>query len=213
MKLFNGWANAWEVCGVLVSSTLLDEYRLVTQAYSQPHRHYHNLQHITECFEHVDWAVQELERPEEVRLALWYHDAVYEPRQQDNELRSAQWAERSLNAFGVSADKVERIVNMILATASHRSSEKGDIQRLLDIDLAILGSEPERFCQYEQQIRDEYDWVADSIYQEKRKEVLESFLARDFIYSDLRFRQRFETKARHNIRTTLDRAQALKREP
>jgi predicted metal-dependent HD superfamily phosphohydrolase len=204
MALLTRWLENWAACGIVLSSALETEYRVLTQAYKESHRCYHNLQHLVECFHHFDWAIEETEKPEEVQLAIWYHDSVYDPHQSDNELRSAQWAERSLKAFGVPATKIERIIQMILATAGHHYVGEGDMQCMLDIDLAILGSSAERFHQYESQIHKEYDWVPEIIYHAKRRAVLESFLAKNYIYGNRLFRDRFEEQARSNIRNLLD---------
>ena len=54
--------------------------------------------------------------------------------------------------------------------------------------------------QLDAQVREEYRWVPDPIYRAKRKEVLAGFLARPVIYGTERFRERFEVRARENLR-------------
>jgi len=43
-----------------------------------------------------------------------------------------------------------------MATAHHDEPEGRDATLVVDIDLAILGTDPARFAEYEQQVRAEY---------------------------------------------------------
>lgn len=74
-----------------------------------------------------------------------------------------------------------------------------DAQLLVDIDLAILGADPERFDEYEVQIRQEYAWVPGPLFRRKRREILMDFLARPKIYGTAWFQERFEASARDNL--------------
>lgn len=69
-----------------------DVYSSLESAYSEPHRHYHTGAHIDDCLEQLDSAPHIANFPEEVELALWFHDAVYKPLSSKNELKSAEWA-------------------------------------------------------------------------------------------------------------------------
>jgi predicted metal-dependent HD superfamily phosphohydrolase len=64
-----------------------------------------------------------------------------------------------------------------MATQHHVIHEDdNDAKLLLDIDLAILGQDSARFNEYEQQIKQEYAWVADEAFKQGRGQVLTSFL-------------------------------------
>ena len=176
--------------------------RELENAYSEPHRHYHNLDHLRDClalrqrFEHL------ADRPEEIAIALWFHDAVYDPRRNDNEERSAQWADEYLSEHKHEPDKISRIVNMIRATKSHQA-ETPDARLMLDLDLAILGSPPAKFQAYDRAIRQEYAWVDESIYEENRRRVLRSFMDRQQIYHHGPLHKALETQARANLSNRL----------
>ena len=142
--------------------------------------------------------------PYEVEVALWFHDAIYQPRRFDNEKRSARWLETVARSVGVSARRAVHLVDLVMATRHAVEPEGNDACVLVDIDLSILGVEPARFDEYEQQIRAEYRWVPDFLYRRKRSEILASFLARARIYSTPEFFQRFEAQARVNLRRSLD---------
>jgi predicted metal-dependent HD superfamily phosphohydrolase len=79
---------------------------------------------------------------------------------------------------------------------------------LVDIDLSILGAAPERFDQYERQVREEYAWVPDFLFRRERKAILKEFLARPRIFSTTHFRDRYEQQARSNIERSLERLDA-----
>src|SRR5690606_4689790 len=77
--------------------------------YGERRRHYHTLEHVAGCLAGLDAYRVLAERSEEVELALWFHDAVYVPWKSDNEERSAELAERWLEAMGVPSDRRQRI--------------------------------------------------------------------------------------------------------
>jgi predicted metal-dependent HD superfamily phosphohydrolase len=73
-----------------------------------------------------------------------------------------------------------------------------------DTDLAILGAEPQRFDEYETQVRAEYSWVPDEIFRVKRQEILAGFLARKLIFNTPRLQQLFEHQARTNLAGSIE---------
>ena len=78
-------------------------------------------------------------------------------------------------------------------------SDQNDLKYLLDIDLAILGTLPERFSEYERQIRQEYIWVPSAIYAIKRSEVLSKFKHQTPIYQTKFFQKMLESRAYLNL--------------
>lgn len=64
-------------------------FRLVAEHYSEPGRHYHTLEHIGYCLHRLDDVRHLLRDADAAELALWFHDTVYDPSRDDNELRSA----------------------------------------------------------------------------------------------------------------------------
>jgi predicted metal-dependent HD superfamily phosphohydrolase len=172
-------------------------YEELIARYREPHRRYHTLQHLEECFARFDELADLAERPAEVELAIWFHDAIYDTKRGDNELRSADWA---LDATG------NKNVHALVMATRHEAVPQGrDEQVLVDVDLWILGAPPERFDEYERQVREEYAWVPGLVYRQKRREILESFVARPAIYSTERFAQRYEPRARANLARSLAR--------
>nr|WP_315464753.1 N-methyl-D-aspartate receptor NMDAR2C subunit [uncultured Rhodoferax sp.] len=191
------FASAWHDAGVRTDGTALCDALLA--AYAEPQRHYHSTQHLAECL-HGFEAVRHLaQRPAEVALALWFHDAVYDVQRHDNEARSAAWARQALSTAGVQAEVAARVFDLVMATCHTSAPATGDAQLLVDIDLSILGADAQRFAQYEQQIRKEYAFVPEDLFRTKRKEVLQSFANRPRIYSTDNFHALLEARARANL--------------
>ncbi len=180
-------------------------YQGLAARYAEPHRAYHTLEHIGECLLHLDSARRLLSRPAAVELALWFHDAVYDPRRADNEEQSARLARHVLLTEGVEMGLVESVAAMIRLTSHERDDLEGDAAVLCDVDLAILGAEPERFDRYDAAIRREYDWVPEEIYNRGRGRVLARFLDRPHIYHSPFFRDGREKRARENIARAIQR--------
>lgn len=192
------------------SSVVAASFRALASAYGQVGRAYHDGVHIAECLSLLDQYRHLAARADEVEAALWFHDVVYDPRGNDNESRSAGWAQAVLSSIEASAEVVERIATMIFATC-HLSKPieiaqdlAGDVDLLLDIDLSVLGSDTEAYARYEHGIRQEYAWVPDQTFRERRAGILESFLHRSAIYRLSAFRERFEGAARVNLARSID---------
>jgi len=196
------WQRLWgELGATVVNGGLMNQ---LVAAYSEQHRHYHTLQHLRECLAHFEAAGSLARRPAEVELALWFHDAVYDPVRDDNEERSAAWARASVLAAGCEAEVAQRVAALVLATKGHRAEgDDADTALLLDIDLAILGTSYGRFGEYGRQIRAEYAHVDEAAFRAGRRRVLESFLQRPRIYLTEAFHDALEPRARENLQRAL----------
>lgn len=181
-----------------------ETFRNLAAAYAEPHRHYHTNAHINDCLAILDAAVHLAEDPAAVESAIWFHDAVYNPKAMDNERKSAEWARRFLEDSGVAKKRVSSVCDYILATEHHERPRTADARLMVDIDLSILGSPTDVYNAYEIAVRKEYQWVPYFIYRRRRSAVLASFLDRDHIYANEFFRVRFEEKARANIAAALE---------
>lgn len=178
-------------------------YDELIAAYSEKQRAYHTVQHLYECLSLYELIRSELNDPYSVALALWFHDAVYDPEAKDNELKSVELFEQAMSQ-DLSSDTLEKIKRWILATQKHALTDETDLQFLLDIDLAILAATPERFIQYEQQIQQEYSWVDPEVYSIKRKQVLIHFYQSEPLYQTVYFQKNFELNAKDNLRRILE---------
>lgn len=165
--------------------------------YDEPQRAYHTRRHLEECIAEFKDVAHLAERPHELTLAIFYHDAIYDPTRKDNEEQSAALFRQHAKEISLNDDAADRIGSLIVGTASHESCV-GDAALLNDIDLSILAAPAKRFAEYELQIRREYGHVPEADYLRGRGKVLRKFLARDRIFSTSSFEDR-EFRARSNI--------------
>jgi predicted metal-dependent HD superfamily phosphohydrolase len=196
-QLEQSWVRAWHGCGALTEGD--DIRNSLLARYGEPHRKYHTLQHLTECLNAFE-NVQTLPlRPSEVETALWFHDAIYDVKRSDNELRSAEWAKEALANAGTPPDTSDRVFSLIMATRHDAVPTDLDAQILVDIDLSILGAPGPRFAEYDEQIRGEYSFVPLWLFRRKRRAILRAFLERPYIYSTPHFRSALEEQAKENL--------------
>ena len=196
------WARAWLAVGGAVDVPLFE--RLVA-AWSEEHRRYHTLQHLDECLQRMKAAAHLAMRPAEVELAVWFHDAIYDVRRDDNELRSAAWLRQVALEAGAAPEVAGRLHDLVMATSHAAEPVTADQALLVDIDLAILGAPVERFDEYERQVREEYAWVADADFRRARRRLLAGFLAAPAIYRTAHFHDLLEAPARANLARSLTR--------
>ncbi len=183
------------------------------EAYAHPPRAYHNFGHVEAVMRHFD-AVAEgpgWRQPREVRLAVLYHDAIYEPSRGDNEARSAVFAREEIAAAMPAADiDVDRVAGLIELTARHGRFGPGDfdddahpddVRHFLDCDMAILGAAPDAFDAYDRGIASEYrGHVPGWLFRINRRRFLKALLARERIFLSDFFHERLDARARANLR-------------
>jgi predicted metal-dependent HD superfamily phosphohydrolase len=164
------------------SPTSRTEWAAVIDAWSQPHRRYHDLAHLAAVLGVVAQLDGEATDPAAVRLAAWYHDVVYDPTRGDNEHVSAERARAGLRGL-VPDERVAEVERLVLLTAGH-DPETGDGNGavLCDADLAVLAGPPEAYVAYATAVREEYGHVSDEDFTRGRIAVLESLLALPALY-------------------------------
>jgi predicted metal-dependent HD superfamily phosphohydrolase len=135
MSLTEFWLAAWEALGLHGSDRIYED---LLRRYAEPHRAYHNLQHISECEEQLAAARHLCSHAGEVAIAIWFHDAVYETHAADNEKRSAELASMALLDAGASPEVTSRVRTLILATTHLVTPEPGDQAVLVQFQLVAL---------------------------------------------------------------------------
>lgn len=191
------WSALWRRLGAIgdAEPVFLD----LEARYSEAGRAYHNLAHIAHCLDELRGYPERLAEIAAVEFALWFHDAVYDPRAKDNEERSAGLAREAAATAGLTAEFSNHMADLILATKHASTPDTEDAKLLVDLDLSILGQPEAVFNRYEREIRREYAWVPEEDFVRGRSRVLEAFASRLSIYSTPFFRAKYESAARANL--------------
>ena len=85
--------------------------------YGEPHRHYHTTKHLLQVLTMIDKLADDHDLFL-VRLAAWYHDAVYAipPGQVSNEEASARLALRELSWVGLEQEDLNQVARLVRLT-------------------------------------------------------------------------------------------------
>lgn len=178
-------------------------WKEIQAAHTHTARRYHTLHHLEQLLEQLlpvkalisDWHM--------MVFAIAYHDIVYNTFKQDNEEKSSALAAMRLANLPVPWERINHCRALIMATQSHKPSPIADAAYFTDADLSILGSDPENYRLYSEQIRKEYKFYPDLAYQPGRRKVLNHFLQMDRIYKTETFFNLYEQQARANLKAEL----------
>jgi predicted metal-dependent HD superfamily phosphohydrolase len=184
----------------------LQEMANLTTLYTQPHRYYHNINHINDClvelenFVHPDFTN---DKRSMVEAAIWYHDAVYNPYSKLNEFNSAELVYGHQSAF---------VRDIIKYTARHLEDVSADIEKhikheyrqcvqvMLDIDLAGFGKDRMVFAMNGMNIRHEYYNTHLRDFLEGRQKFYQELIKRPTLYYTKYFYDKYHDVSRDNIR-------------
>jgi predicted metal-dependent HD superfamily phosphohydrolase len=169
--------------------------------YAESHRHYHDKRHLAHCLSEFDLAIERIVRPDQVEMAIWFHDIINEPGRSDNEALSAELF-RDLAGPGMSVSFVGEVVDLILVTTHLQEPIDPDHRILCDIDLSSLGCPWESYLRDTGYLRAEFGG-SDQEYWRSKRAFLESMLCRPRIFVTDFFYDRYERLARENLRKLL----------
>lgn len=183
-------------------------WRLLDEHYGDTGRAYHNWRHIEAMLQGLDEVRHDAAmtdiRFDELELAIFFHDVVYEPGTPDNEARSAEMFRQQGGSEVLGREAVGRITDMILATKQHDPTSDPATGLLIDLDLAVLGGTAEQYETYAAAIRKEFAFVPEPAWRAGRAAVLRTFLQRHRIYQTEPFATR-ELAARRNLQREIER--------
>jgi predicted metal-dependent HD superfamily phosphohydrolase len=178
-------------------------YQEIAFFYSEPHRAYHTLNHLAQCFQQLDLAANLLRNRDAVEMGLWFHDIIYAPGSSTNELESAKlFASRASHCL--SPDFVSEVYNLIMVTTHREIPIANDAIYVSDIDLSSLGLPWECFLEDANNLRAEQAQLPDHIYYPRHVRFLRFLLARPRIFCSDLFFSRYENVARQNITRFVD---------
>ncbi|WP_214411744.1 HD domain-containing protein [Sphaerisporangium fuscum] len=170
--------------------------------WAEPHRRYHTLGHLRAVLDAIEPLAGFAGDPVAVRLAAWFHDAVYDGRPGWDEERSAQLAEARLPRLPAAAGRVAEVARLVRLTAGHDPAPGDrDGEVLCDADLAVLAG-PD-YGAYARAVREEYRHVPDEAFRAGRAHVLGTLLAMPRLYRTPPGRELWEAAARANVRAEL----------
>ena len=181
--------------------------------WSAPDRRFHNLRHLADVLHRVDELSEETHEPDLVRLAAWYHGAVFDAARKvayatqggEQTTVSAELARSQLTGLGVPAASAERVAQLVDSLARHKPLA-GDVDSavLNDADLGMLAAEPQRYREYIADVRAEYAHIPLPDFLDARIRVLTKLLKRPSLYwSPLG--AAWEEPARQNVDAELHR--------
>ncbi|GAB7041716.1 MULTISPECIES: HD domain-containing protein [Catenuloplanes] len=196
--LLAGWRGALAGAGGTdpgdrVGTALLTRWR-------EPHRAYHDQAHLASMLSVVDRFADRARDPDLVRLAVWYHDAVYDPAAAGNEEASAQLAASDLPGLGVTPEAAAEVARLVRITAGH-AVDDGDLDGALlcDADLEVLARPTAAYRAYTQGVRREYAHVPDELFRLGRAAVLRGLLDLPALFRTPELAARWEAPARANL--------------
>jgi predicted metal-dependent HD superfamily phosphohydrolase len=205
-ELFDAWQALIDIHSVAPRAAEIGASLLA--AWTQPHRRYHTTAHLRSVLRRVDELAAHALDPDAVRLAAWYHDAVYRGAPDDEE-RSAQRAENDLTALQLAPSLVAEVARLVRLTAIHIPTP-GDRngETLCDADLAVLAAPADRYAAYSAAVRAEYAHVPQQSFAAGRATILQALLDAPAVYRTPHARQHWETQARSNIHAELHQLRA-----
>lgn len=212
--LLSAWVRTATGAGATAPAEQLREVggRLIDR-WSEPGRAYHNLRHLTDVLARVDELAEETHEPDLVRLAAWYHGAVFDAadkaayanRGGEDEVASSRLARTELTELGVPEASVDRVRDLVVALVRHSPNPADfDCAVLCDADLAMLATEPQKYKSYLQDLRTEYAHVPVERYLAARIKIVNKLLNRPALFVSP-LGAAWEEPARQNLAAELHR--------
>jgi len=178
------------------------------QRWSGPARSYHDTAHLTEVLDGIDMLADDAAGTEvaAVRLAAWFHDAIYDGVPGEDERASAEFARDQLTELGVDPGLVAEVARLVLLTDGHDPGPDDFAGQLLcDADLAVLGRDDAGYRAYVAAASAEYAHVPAERFRTGRVRVLRELLAHRPLFHLPTANARWEAQARANISAEIAR--------
>ena len=157
---------------LLISENLTNKWwEIIVCYYSQTHRYYHTTHHLLELITFYYKYENKIRNKEIFLLSIYFHDVIYIPLLNNNEIESIQIFQQFSNDcidyyknlknkkdFKIEKDFnliVKEVIQYIEVTIHHKVNQNNDsfdLKLFCDIDMAILGSRKERYIEYSQQV-------------------------------------------------------------
>jgi len=205
IDLLEEWMNWWNNVGAIGDP--VKSYNEIVNLYSIPKRAYHNWEgHIARGYIDLKEVINLglAEHPNRLKYSWDLHDCKYYPERHNNEEQSAAYAYRFALDRGLSVEFAGESKKLIVITKHIEVPKTIDEKIMVDIDLAVLGYPFPEFNQYRKDIREEYSFVSPPLYKEGRIALLQRFLGKKPLYQTDYFRNKYEAKARDNLKRAIE---------
>ncbi len=214
--LLSAWRRSVEAVGATADRAAIERTgQGLIERWTSSERVHHNLKRLIGVLARVDEVAAETHDPDVVRIAAWYHGAVFTSAAQHAYAHrggadaegSAELARTELGALGVPAAAIERVGTLIGYLSRHVApADDIDAQALCDADLGGLAAEPQRYEAYRREVRAEYSHIPERDYVEARLAIVGRLLDRRALFASPLGRS-WENAARDNLRAELARLQ------
>lgn len=214
--LLSAWRRSVEAVGATADRAAIERTgQDLIERWTSSERVHHNLKRLIGVLARVDEVAAETHNPDVVRIAAWYHGAVFTSAAQhayahrggaDAEA-SAELARGELASLGVPETAIERVGTLIGCLSRHVApADDIDAQALCDADLGGLAAEPQRYEAYRREVRAEYSHIPERDYVEARLAIVSRLLDRRALFASPLGRA-WENAARDNLRAERARLQ------
>lgn len=194
-EIYTTWKSSFEG----VSETQIKKaFDAIVKQYEQPHRYYHNLEHVAYILRQID-QLKLIKRDRQILIyTAFYHDVIYKAGSTQNEIESADFAKQWLQKLKLDASIIQSVERSILATQNHQSNNELT-QLFLDMDMSILASDQQAYESYTEAIVKENRRFPSFLFRMKRKQFIKNTLKKSEIFLTELYRNRYELIARTNL--------------
>jgi predicted metal-dependent HD superfamily phosphohydrolase len=189
------FCDLWQACAGTNTAQVWQKLR---QHYTEPHRYYHTLGHLTHCLTQLDAAKDHIEEFNASEMALWFHDVIYHYGAKDNEILSADFF-RNVARSTMPEHFIDRVCEFIIATQHAGAAKDAAIAFVVDIDLSGFGLPWEGYLADSNALRDEASSVGDAQYYQGKLRFLSELQNWSSLFQSPFFKNRLEAPAQSNI--------------
>uniref|UniRef100_A0A1B6L420 Uncharacterized protein n=1 Tax=Graphocephala atropunctata TaxID=36148 RepID=A0A1B6L420_9HEMI len=186
----------------------------IIQNYSSEGRQYHDIQSLDEKFKYFSSIKSQLKNPVAVAFALFFQYLEYNPKSIDYNKKNIELFTTFFSdcELGLESPLYSEVLSLLEAADTSSTEEhktdgaigSEDRHYFLDLDMVVLGSEPEQYIIYANKVKEEYHFLPQPVYNDLRVKVLQNFLQIPNIFATKEFREKYEAQARSNIQKEVD---------
>jgi len=199
---FSSFKKAWTKIGGTNSETV---FELLIEQHQKPKRKYHNITHVSYMLQGFKNACSKIPYNETIEIAIWFHDAIYDPLKEDNEEQSAELAYNQCILNNIEEKIANNIKQLIMATKHGLIKPKNTEEKIIaDLDLAVLGLDFQTFKKYGKAIKEEFTIINEKEYNKIQLKMLNDFLKQKELFHTEYFKNKYEKQARQNLKQAIE---------